>query len=174
MKLPNRFILVFLLVLVGSASALTYGNYQKGQNEFHLIPVSARLRDSSGTITHTSASHFVIDSGAPAESIWLNLKYGYFNHAGKTGGSSWGWMALPTITANENEFRYELNENEYSYQPLDRDLPRIEIAIKHTQPSPRVSSLAIATVLIDKNGREIDSKTTTITITDTPAATNGG
>lgn len=170
MKFSIRSLL--LLVLAAAiivASAQWYSSYQEWRNTYHLTAISVRLRgNQSSDITHKPSVNFIIDSATEADSVWLNLNVGYFNHAGDAGGTGWGWMALPVITANDNEFRHELHNYDFSDLSPNRHFPQTLIRIKHSQLVPRLSELEITTVLVDANGNKLDTMIKSITITDVP------
>ena len=177
MKFSLRSLLLFVLVVAISVVGVQwYLSYQQWRSEFHLNPITVRLRGSqSNEITHPPATEFVIDTDADAASHWLNLSVGYFNHAGVSRGDGWGWLARPKITATETEFRYELYDSEFPDSLPNMSLPRINTTITHSQLEPRLSKLVMTTVLIDSNGQELDTVTKSITITDSPRqAKNGG
>ena len=176
MKFSIRSLL--LLVLAAAiivASAQWYSDYQEWRTTYHLTPISVRLRgNQSSDITRQPAANFIIDSATEADTVWLNLNVGYFNHAGDAGGTGWGWIALPVITSNDNEFRYELHDSDFSELSPNMPFPQTVTKIKHSQLAPRLSELEITTVLVDANGDKLDTITKSITITDVPRKSKNG
>jgi len=174
-SIRSLLLLVFAAAII-VASVQWYFSYQEWRTTYHLTPISVRLRrNQSSDITHQPAANFIIDSTAEAESVWLNLNFGYYNRAGHSGGMGWGWSALPEITSNDNEFRYELHDSDFSNLSPNMPFPQTKTTIKHSQLGPRLSKLDITTVLVGSNGEELDFMTKSITITDVrPEPRNGG
>ena len=176
MKFSIRSLLLLVLAAaVAIAAVQWYFNYQEWQNAFELMPIFVRLRDSqSSDITHPSATNFIIASSTDADSVWLNLNFGYFNRAGQSSGTGWGWMAMPKITSSDTDFGYELHDSDFSHISPNAPFPQTKCYIKHSQPASRISLLEVTVDLIDSTGKKLDTMTKTITISDTPHGTNGG